>query len=235
MTYADLLASLLETVPDEPALIDTRGVLLERPTLFGDAAGFLAVREGGRLLVASGAPDAETFERARELARPEAELVASGEAIHHVQQHLGCAGEGAHVHAAGPGGLRRDLEKPAAVLLDTAASLDALSADIAREIRDLRGRRPVAAVMEGGVPVSVCYPVMVTERYWDVSIETLPDYRRGGRAGAAFLCLERVMRGKDLEPVWGAVESNAASLALAAKLGFERVGEIRLFSDLRAS
>ncbi len=37
------------------------------------------------------------------------------------------------------------------------------------------------------------------------------------------------MRRSGLEPAWGALESNVASLALAAKLGFERIGELMLF------
>jgi GNAT superfamily N-acetyltransferase len=224
-----LLDSLLEAVPDEPSLIDTRGVLLEEPELFGDADGCVAVRAGGRLLVAIGAPDRESFTRALAHAHPEAALVASGEAIGHAQRHLKSDSELAYVHVAGVAGLRPDLEAPAAVLLDPATPLDRLPAELRRELEEDVGGRPVGAVLEEGVPVSVSYPALVTERFWDVSVETLEGYRRRGCAAAAFLRLECEMRRSGLEPVWGALESNTASLALAAKLGFERVGELMLF------
>ena len=87
-------------------------------------------------------------------------------------------------------------------------------------------------VLEEDLPVSVCLPTLVTERFWDVSIETVEGYRRSGRAAAAFLRVEREMRSKGLTPVWGAAENNPASLALAAKLGFVPVAEVAWFERL---
>ena len=58
-----------------------------------------------------------------------------------------------------------------------------------------------------------------------VSIETLEGFRRRGRGAAAFLRLAQEMRLSGLEPVWGAVEDNTASVALAKRLGFVPVGE----------
>jgi len=109
--------------------------------------------------------------------------------------------------------------------LTPAANKHALALNLSRT------GQAVAVVLEEGVPVSLCYPALVTESFWDVTIETVEGYRRGGRAVAAFLRLESEMRDSGLEPVWGALESNAASLALAAKLGFERVGAIRVFGS----
>lgn len=229
---AGLRESLLEIVPDQPALIDARGVLLEEPELFGDAEGCVAVRSGGELLVAVGTPDREALEGALARARPGADLVVSTASAAAVTDSLGFEGERAFVHVVGKAGLRGELDLPPAVLLDPKVPVVHLPAELLQEVEEVLGRRPVGAVIEGGRPVSVCYPVLVTESYWDVSIETLEGYRRGGRAAAAFLRLEREMRREGREPVWGAVQSNTASLALAAKLGFERVGEIRVF-DLK--
>lgn len=228
MTDDRLLDKLLDLVPDEAWLVDTRGVLRERPEVFGDAAGFVAVRDGGWLLVAFGSPDRDCFERALELARPRADLVATGDAAVRARHYLGDDGETAFVHALGAAGLARGLDAPPATLLSPRDSVDAFPDEIVREVEEARGAFPVGVTMAGAEVVSVCYPVLTTERYWDISIETLPAYRREGRAAAAFLRLEREMRPTGLEPVWGAVESNEASLALAAKLGFERVGEVWL-------
>ena len=90
----------------------------------------------------------------------------------------------------------------------------------------------VACVPPGdaGRIVSVCSAAWETETLWDVSVETVSDYRRRGLAAACFIALARWMlaeRGK--RPVWGAHESNPASLALAASLGFVRESELLSF------
>ena len=226
------LESLLAAVPDEPALIDTRGLLLESPATFGDGAGFVAVRDGGALLAAFGDPPERCFERALELAAPGAELVATGAAVAAARRQLAREGERAFIHTLGAAGARRDDRWPEGELLAAAATVAQFPEEIRREIEQVRGHRPVGVSVVDGRPVSICYPVLTTERWWDVSIETLPGFRRQGRAAAAFLRLERAMRPTGLAPAWGAVESNTASLALAAKLGFERVAELYLFSGL---
>jgi predicted GNAT family acetyltransferase len=64
---------------------------------------------------------------------------------------------------------------------------------------------------------------------WDIGIETLPEYRRHGYAEQCvqFMVAHHLQRGK--HPVWGAEESNLASLNLAAKLGFKAVDRVVLF------
>jgi RimJ/RimL family protein N-acetyltransferase len=85
---------------------------------------------------------------------------------------------------------------------------------------------PVAAAWADGQPVAFCYPVLQTERWWDVSVDTLPDYRGRGLAGRAARTMIRYMRGKRKAPVWGALETNAASLSVARQLGFAEVGRL---------
>ena len=83
---------------------------------------------------------------------------------------------------------------------------------------------------DAGRIVAVCSAAWETETLWDVSVETVPDHRRRGLAAACFIALARWMlaeRGK--RPVWGAHESNPASLALAASLGFVRESELLSF------
>jgi GNAT superfamily N-acetyltransferase len=94
-----------------------------------------------------------------------------------------------------------------------------------------RVRVPMAAVWTDGRPVSFCYPVWQTETLWDVSIETLEPYRRHGLGARAARTLIRHLRGSGLSPVWGALETNAASRGLAARLGFLEAGGLAVFTE----
>lgn len=96
------------------------------------------------------------------------------------------------------------------------------------EILRVFGRAHVAAAFEGGVAVSIAYSVE-TESLWDVSIDTLEAYRGRGLAAKTTRWLIGHMARHGKRPIWGAVESNAASLALARRLSFRRVDEILVF------
>lgn len=88
----------------------------------------------------------------------------------------------------------------------------------------------IAAAWQGEQAVAFCYAGSITERLWDVSIDTLVGFRRRGNASrcAAFMIHELARAGK--RAVWGAAESNLASWRLATKLGFRRVDTVDLFS-----
>ncbi|HEX2457536.1 MAG TPA: GNAT family N-acetyltransferase [Vicinamibacterales bacterium] len=90
---------------------------------------------------------------------------------------------------------------------------------------------PVAAAWADGVPVSFCYPVVQSERFWDVSIDTLEEYRGRGLAARAVRAMIRHMRRTGKSPVWGALDTNAASLAVGRKLGFVEVGRLGVFTS----
>ena len=87
----------------------------------------------------------------------------------------------------------------------------------------------MAATFADGNPASFCYVALETERLWDISIDTLADYRGRGYAAlcAAYLIEHMLEKGK--RPVWCALESNVPSRGLAAKLGFVPVGRIFVF------
>jgi GNAT superfamily N-acetyltransferase len=89
---------------------------------------------------------------------------------------------------------------------------------------------PMAAAWADGRPVSFCYPVWQTETLWDVSIETLEPYRGRGLGASAARTLMRHMRRTGRAPVWGALETNGASRALAARLGFVETAGIAVFT-----
>jgi RimJ/RimL family protein N-acetyltransferase len=88
----------------------------------------------------------------------------------------------------------------------------------------------VAAAWAGRLPVSFCYPALRTEHWWDISIETLEDYRRRGYAARAVRAMTRQMWQTGRSPVWGATLDNTASLAVARSLGFQEVGRLTVFS-----
>ena len=74
--------------------------------------------------------------------------------------------------------------------------------------------------------MSFCYPVWQTERWWDVSVDTIEGYRGQGLAVRAAAAMIAFMAARGKRPVWGALEDNAASLRVAAKLGFVPVDEL---------
>ena len=111
-----------------------------------------------------------------------------------------------------------------------------LRAELRAELeRTLRRGTPTVAAFVGGVPVSFCCVASETEGLWDVAIDALEEHWRQGHAVrcAAFLIWHmRHTAGK--EPVWGAVEFNAASMGLAAKFGFVPVVRIFVFEPVRS-
>ena len=221
-----LAQELLRHVPDEPGWIDARGILLEGPTVFGSAAGYVAVRTGGMLLAAIGRPERSAIQAARRIVTHGAELVCPDSSAAHLQDTLGTKGRRAFMHTVGPAGFPRARARPTTTLVD---DLRHLPDDLEREVRAYPSAVPVAAGLVDGVPVSFCFPTVVTERYWDVTIETCESYRRRGLAVAAFLRAVDEMRKSGREPVWGAEEDNVASLRLAEKLGFVHAATIWVF------
>jgi len=85
---------------------------------------------------------------------------------------------------------------------------------------------PVAGTIVEGKPVSFCYAGSQTESLWDISIDTLAGYRNKGYAAACVAYMIELMSKQKKQPVWGAYETNEASLRLAAKLGFVAVDTI---------
>lgn len=109
------------------------------------------------------------------------------------------------------------------------ASATGIPDDLRKELTIAVVRGRLAATFVNGAAASFCYAGATTETLWDVSIDTLEPFRRHGYAG---LCVAYVIDQMNREwkrPVWGAVESNEASLRLASKLGFGPVDRIIVF------
>ncbi len=115
---------------------------------------------------------------------------------------------------------------PSLEALDSESLPPELSAELEEAVS------PIAVAFAGEHPVSFCYAAAQTESLWDVSIDTLKDYRRQGHAArcATYMIGHMARRGK--RPVWGAEETNPPSLRLAKKLGFVLVDELLVFHPL---
>ncbi len=242
----DSLAELMRLVPDEPRWIDYRGLLASgRCRVIAEpdpARGFVARALDEPFAAVWGEPSEEAVRAAAGRGSLDDVLVAPGAGAERVAAALpGWRTERVTLHVL-PGELPAiappegaDLAMLAPDSPPVAPDLDGLPRALRAEVAGLLARvRPlvVARVPPGvaGRIVSVCSAPWETETLWDVSIETVARHRRRGLAAACFAALARWMaaeRGK--RPVWGAQESNPASLALAARLGFVRDSELLTF------
>jgi hypothetical protein len=225
-------------VPDIPRLVETRAMLLGGDCrLFGrpDEGHAVVVAGDGSLAAVIGLPSsAEVAEAAADF---DGELLAEERLTAHVSAALpGWRGEGAVIHAWGAARPAAPPGLPPTCLLRPADSLEHLPPELRDEIQDARARTAVVVALaeppDGPVPVAFCYAGSETETLWDVSMDTLEPYRRRGFAQAAFLHLAALLAEKGKSPVWGAVDSNVASLRLAARLGFLPVDRLTVFSRL---
>lgn len=97
-------------------------------------------------------------------------------------------------------------------------------------LEDFLARGIGSCVVDGdpqtdGVVASVCLTVMVSERAAEISVHTADAYlRRGLASHAAAACIEQCL-GRGLVPNWECWWDNAASDALARRLGFEAVSD----------
>jgi GNAT acetyltransferase len=208
------------TLPDLPRWVEANAIAGDpdgwREPL-GD--GFALGHDVARLIVVAGDADAASV-AALATARPEHAILVAIErddlAIATARPH-----ERAILHAlSDPDALPDDA---GAVELEALPELPA--SELATELRWAIGRGPIWAAWLDGAPASFAYAPWRSAGWFDVSVDTLPHARQlglGAIVAAAMICGERA-RGRGREPVWGANESNAASLRLASRLGFTAV------------
>lgn len=110
-------------------------------------------------------------------------------------------------------------------------SLDRLPVplELLNELKTGAEHSPISATLVQGQPVSFCYACAMTESFWDIAIDTLPEHRMKGYAALCVTHLIRYMGTQGKQPVWQALEGNPASWRLAQKLGFIPVDEMVLF------
>lgn len=103
--------------------------------------------------------------------------------------------------------------------------------ELKQELESGAEQSPIAAAFVNQQPVAFCYAGAITESWWDVAIDTLPEHRRAGHAGQCAAHLIHHFQAQGKRPVWQALESNPASWRLAQKLGFVMVDELALWES----
>jgi GNAT superfamily N-acetyltransferase len=240
-------ARLAALLPDIPRFVETRGMLLGGECeIFGfeeDAANpTFVVRDGEEDLVCVvGHPPREAMAEALARGGNASAVITMPENVSRVAQVVsGREPQPAILHLLGEAERLPEATEGQVRLLAGPEELRLLPPRFRPELRaelerTLRRGAPAVAAFVGGVPVSFCYVASETEGLWDVSIDTLEEHRRQGHAAQCAASLIRHMRhtaGK--EPVWGAVESNTASMGLAVQLGFVPVDRVYVFEPVRS-
>jgi len=223
----------LRAVPDEPRWVEIRAMLLHPGSnVLGEPQGGLVVDVDRSVAGVVGQPAEPLLAQAFAILSADAELLVPAESIGHVAALVpeGTARR-AVVHTLGS-----QLPAPDDADVDLsvvdAPFLSSLPEELAEEAR---GAKWAAARRVDGSAVSICTAWWITERHWDVGVDTLPEHQRQGHARSCFLTLADHLAGHSLQPVWGAFEDNVASLGMAAGLGFVPDGEIWVVDDLRRS
>jgi hypothetical protein len=218
-------------LPDLPRWIEAHGIANDPASWRRELGqGFAVGNDRARLAVVAGNADpAGVAELARELphhtllvAIERADLAAATE--RRVARAL------LHTLPAGASGADAPLTAPAeiagAVPLPPEASLAHVPADLADELEAVRPHRTIWTAFLDGVPVSFAYAPWHSARWFDVSVDTLPEARQLGLGRLVATAMIRGEQALGRSPVWGADEGNAASLRLANALGFVHVDEL---------
>ena len=228
---------LARGLPDIPRFVETRAMLLANQCeIFGyeegDEASFVVYHREIETIAVIGKPSGEALIQAVESGDRQGDVLAFTDNFSHVESVLpDWRSERAALHLLGgspslpvvPDGMVRFLRQ------GEVTALSGLSDELAEELAVAAKLTEIAATMVDNQPVSFCYAGAITEALWDISIDTREGYRNRGFAAlcVAFLIDHYNREGK--HPVWGAFESNTASMKLAAKLGFVPVDELLVF------
>lgn len=233
---------LRAALPDEPRWAETRDLLSDEvcPVHLdpaGPAHSYIVVDDGGaRMASVVGRPRADLIRLA---VSESGELLAFSENIDHVRAALPTwSAERALLHVLPDW---REAARPPAYPTRylRAAEVGAL-AHVASELRaELQEAADegveILTALDGSLPVAFCYAGATTETLWDVAIDTARSHRRRGFAESVALGLIQGQAKRGLAPVWGAVESNTASLGLARKLGFVEVDMLWVLTPDRST
>lgn len=222
MTADSLREELLRVIPDLPRYVEARAYLLSgEGSLFGDGAGAVIASPDRTSFSVLGTPYSSALDEALRDRGRDAEVFGGGDSRESLEQYFADAGELATLHWLHGSRFRpMQLREPAKVeVLADSRRIGHVTGDLRDELEDALANGPVAATCVDGMPVSFCYGTE-SETWWDVAIDTLEPFRRRGLAAAAFERMMELMTDRGKQPVWGALESNIASMKLAKRLGF---------------
>ncbi len=84
---------------------------------------------------------------------------------------------------------------------------------------------PVAAVVEEGKAVSICFCSRIPGQASEAGLNTVEDYRGRGYGAAAVVCWAAALRQQGCRPLYSTSWENLASQAVARKLEMVCYGE----------
>ena len=242
MTQDSLLEELAAALPDLPRWVAPRGLLLERrcEVLLGPegrrGAGYLVLERDGPEAFAVHRPVASLVAQLPALAPPPTSILApivSAESWRALLPGWREQPAVVHVHPA-PAMLPHPTHETRLLTLEDVERLGTpgagLPAALIDELRGALARGPVAAAFDGERPVSFCHAAYRTESWFDVSIDTLETHRRAGYATSAAAHLIHQLLAQGKKPVWGALDADTASMAMAKKYGFRAVDRMMMFN-----
>lgn len=231
------LKRLALALPDIPRWVETRALLLTGECeLFGlddeNDLAFVINSAEWELVSVVGHPAKKAIEDAVAGIHNQSLVLANPDNSTHVSHALpGWKSERARIHLLGDSSrLPATAETLVRLLAPSEFETETLlPSDLKRELIKASQHSPVVAALAEGLPVSFCYAAAETESLWDISIDTLPSYRNRGYAALCVSYMIEYMSRQGKCPVWGAEESNLASISLARKLGFEPVDQLMVF------
>ena len=104
--------------------------------------------------------------------------------------------------------------------LNADESLEHVEPVLRAELTRVRHDRTIWTVRVDDQPVSFAYAGWRSPAWFDVSVDTVREFRQLGLATITTAALLRDEMTHGRQPVWGAIDDNLASQRLAAKLGF---------------
>ena len=111
------------------------------------------------------------------------------------------------------------------VILVTDDNLSVLQPLLAPWIPDVHRSPPLMALVIDGQAVAVCGSVRITPRAHEAGVETVAAHRGRGYAARVVAAWARAVRALGAVPLYSTAWKNAASQALARKLGLIQFGE----------
>ena len=229
MTSTNLGTDVLATLPDLPRWVEARGLLISR-------RGFVVDTPDGCRMVCSRA-DQMIVPTTIELS-PQLEAVATREvpgatflvqdvmlpaARYHLPDWTAEAVTLYTLHEERARAWRLPPWPTGPMTGTQISAVDDMPPALRDELLAAVEHTPIWVAKHDGRPAAFAYAAQTTERWFDVSVDTLEPFRNQGlgRAAAMALIVDRMLHG--LLPVWGAVASNEPSHRLARRLGFEAV------------
>jgi hypothetical protein len=128
------------------------------------------------------------------------------------------------------------IEHPQVRLLMPADVPLLLSAQPDTDMAELEWRLQTGAMAGAfidGKLVADAQPYGLSPTYCEIGVDTLEPYRKRGYSTACTALVCQQLQRQGIIPVWGAREDNPASLRVAAKAGFQKIGQMTYVMPVR--